>query len=95
VNPDDAYRNGHPADSDIACKEFVELVTAYLDGALPADLRARIDEHLATCDGCQNVLDQWRTVIALAGRLREGDIDNSDELTRDRLISMFRGLLRR
>jgi anti-sigma factor RsiW len=95
VNPDDEYRNGYPADSDIACKEFVELVTAYLDGALPDELRARVDEHLDTCDGCQNVLEQWRTVIALAGGLSEADVDNSNDLVRDRLLSMFRGLLRR
>jgi anti-sigma factor RsiW len=92
VNPDNP---GHPADADMACKEFVELITAYLDGALPDDVRADVDEHLDMCDGCQNVLAQWRTIIALAGRLTEADVDNTDELTRDRLISTFRGLRRR
>ena len=83
------------ADADMACKEFVDLITAYLDGALPDDLRADADEHLDTCDGCQNVLAQWRTTIALAGRLTEADVDNTDEITRNRLISTFRGLRRR
>jgi anti-sigma factor RsiW len=83
------------ADADMACKEFVDLITAYLDGALPDDLRADADEHLDTCDGCQNVLAQWRTIIALAGRLTEADVDNTDEITRNRLISTFRGLRRR
>jgi anti-sigma factor RsiW len=83
------------ADADMACKEFVALITAYLDGALPDDLRADADEHLDTCDGCQNVFAQWRTIIALAGRLTEADVDNTDEITRDRLISTFRGLRRR
>ena len=86
----------HPdPDRDLACKEFVELITAYLDGALPDDLRADVDEHLDMCDGCQNVLAQWRTIINLAGQLTEADVENTDELTRDRLISMFRGLRRR
>ena len=85
----------HPDDRDLACKEFVELITAYLDGTLPADLSADVDEHLDMCDGCQNVLAQWRTIINLAGRLTEADVDNTDELTRDRLISTFRGLRRR
>ena len=79
----------------MACKEFVELITAYLDGALPDDLRADVDEHLDMCDGCQNVLAQWRTIINLAGQLTEADVENTDELTRDRLISTFRGLRRR
>jgi len=32
------------------CRELVELVTAYMDGALPAAERARCDEHLRTYD---------------------------------------------
>ena len=84
-----------PRRADLACQDFVELVTAYLDGALPDDVRAPVDEHLAGCDGCQNVLAQWRTIIALAGRLTEDDVDNTDEITRDRLISIIRGLRRR
>lgn len=79
----------------MACQDFVELVTAYVDGVLPADVRSQVDEHLAGCDGCQNVLAQWRTIIALAGRLTEDDVDNTDEVTRDRLISTIRGLRRR
>jgi anti-sigma factor RsiW len=70
-------------------------VTAYLDDELPEDVRAQVDEHLAGCDGCQNVLAQWRTIVALAGRLTEDDVDNTDEVTRDRLISAMRGLRRR
>ena len=84
-----------PAGADMACREFVELITAYLDGALPDDVRTRVDEHLGVCDGCQNVLAQWRTIIALAGRLTESDVNNTDEITRDRLISIIRGLRRR
>jgi anti-sigma factor RsiW len=85
----------HPSHADMECKDFVELITAYLDGALPHDMQTRIDEHLDTCDGCQNVLAQWRTIIALAGRLTEADVNNTDEITRDRLLSIVRGLRRR
>lgn len=79
----------------MACKDVVELITAYLHGALPDDVHAEVDDHLAGCDGCQNVLAQWRTIIALAGRLTEDDVDNADEITRDRLRSTIRGLRRR
>jgi anti-sigma factor RsiW len=79
----------------MACKDLVELVTAYLDGTLPDDVQTQVDTHLAGCDGCQNVLAQWRTVIDLAGRLSEDDVDNTDEITRDRLLSIVRGLRRR
>lgn len=84
-----------PAEQDMSCTEFVELVTAYLDDALPHDQHADVEAHLKICEGCRNVLAQWRTVIALAGRLAESNIDATDPLTRDRLMSTFRGIRRR
>ncbi len=86
---------GQPRRSGMACEDVVQLITAYLDGDVPYDTRAEIDEHLDGCDGCRNVLAQWRTTIALAGRLTEADVDNIDEITRDRLVSTIRGLRRR
>ena len=80
---------------DLACREFVQLVTDYLDGALPDETRAQVDSHLATCEGCRTVLAQWRTVIDLAGRLTDTDVAGADALTRDQLISTFRALRRR
>lgn len=85
----------HPAGEDQACRDFVQLVTAYLDDALPADVRAAIDEHLAVCQGCRNVLDQWRTVVDLTGQLTAADVEATDELTRDRLHTTFRRIRRR
>lgn len=85
---------GSPA-ADLPCDEFVRLVTAYLENALPGDVRARVDEHLAGCPGCRNVLTQWRTVIDLAGELTDADVESTDEVARDGLLSLFRGLRRR
>ena len=34
------------------CIQLVDLVTDYLEGSMPAELRARFDEHVAGCDGC-------------------------------------------
>ena len=34
---------------DLSCQELVELVTDYLDGALPARERRRFERHLETC----------------------------------------------
>jgi anti-sigma factor RsiW len=95
VNPVDPDHLDQPEDSAMACKEFVELITAYLDDALPDDVRADVDEHLDGCDGCRNVLAQWRTIVAVASRLTQADVDNADEFTRDRLMSTLRGLRRR
>jgi anti-sigma factor RsiW len=72
---------------DQRCNELVELLTAYVDGTLPAPARAVFDDHLAGCPGCQAALGQWRTVIDLVGRLRPEDVADLDDYTRDRLLA--------
>jgi anti-sigma factor RsiW len=37
---------------EIACVSGVELLMDYLEGVLPADLRAALDEHVAGCPRC-------------------------------------------
>ena len=54
---------------ELSCQELVELVTAYLEGVLPLDERARFDEHLAVCEGCSAYLEEMRTTIELTARL--------------------------
>lgn len=78
--------------SDLRCSDFVELVTDYLDDALPTDRRTQVDEHLETCPGCRTVLAQWREVVRLTGRLADADaeVDRVDADTRARLLATFR-----
>jgi anti-sigma factor RsiW len=80
---------------DLQCVEFVELISSYLEDALPADLRARIDAHLDICPGCPNAIAQLRTVIDLTGELTESDVEDLDPLQREALLSTFRRLRRR
>jgi anti-sigma factor RsiW len=89
----DPHRPGER--DDLQCVEFVELITDYLDDALPDDLRARVDAHLETCPGCPNAIAQLRTVVDLTGKLTESDIEGLDPLQRDVLLSTFRRLRRR
>jgi anti-sigma factor RsiW len=49
----------------MTCQELVELVTEYLEGALPRDDAARFDEHVAACPGCETHLEQVRSTIAV------------------------------
>src|SRR5215216_2868148 len=49
---------------EIACKQLVELVADYLDDALSPEMRARFEEHLAGCDGCNAYLSQTQRIIA-------------------------------
>lgn len=76
------------AAGDVTCRELVELVTAYLEGALPGGERARFEAHLAVCEGCRDYLRQMEQVAATAGRLREEDLEPG---ARDALLAAFRG----
>ncbi len=69
------------------CNELVELVTAYLDGSLDPDTRARFDVHLLECEGCENYLQQFRATVETLGRIDEDTLDPS---FRDRLLDALR-----
>jgi anti-sigma factor RsiW len=58
----------------LRCQELVELVTDYLEDALPAAERARFDAHIADCEHCTAYLEQMRTTIVLTGRLRAEEL---------------------
>lgn len=44
----------------LTCQELVELVTDYLDGALPPVAHAELESHLERCPPCRRYLDQMR-----------------------------------
>jgi anti-sigma factor RsiW len=72
---------------DLACTEEVELLTEYLEGALPDAEAQRLERHLETCPGCTEYLEQMRT---LAGSLEGLGGDSISPETRDALIAAFR-----
>ena len=79
---------GPPADkNELTCRELVEIVTDYLEGALEPDARARVEHHLSGCDGCTNYLSQMRETVRLTGRLREHDLEPA---ARETLLEAFR-----
>jgi anti-sigma factor RsiW len=71
----------------VTCHEVVELVTEYLERALPADEASLFEQHLNFCDGCEWYVDQMRRTIAAVGRLQEEDVPPE---TRDALLAAFR-----
>lgn len=71
----------------MTCQEVVELVTEYLDQALPSHQAAVFEQHLNFCDGCEIYVDQLRQAVAAAERVRATDVP--PEL-RDKLLLAFR-----
>jgi anti-sigma factor RsiW len=78
-----------PPHDDLACREEVELITDYLEGALPTAQRARLEAHLTTCPGCTEYVEQMRTLAGGLGGLREEALPDA---LRSGLIASFRDL---
>ncbi len=53
----------------VVCRQAVELVTEYLEGALSERDRARFEAHLEECPHCSRYLEQMRATIAAVGRV--------------------------
>jgi anti-sigma factor RsiW len=68
------------------CDEFVELVTAYLEGTLDPETRRRFVDHLAECDGCDLYLDQIRNTVHTLATLPTQSLPAQ---ARDRLLAAF------
>jgi anti-sigma factor RsiW len=71
----------------LACNELVEIITDYLEGTLPEHDRARFDEHLLTCPGCREYVDEMRIMLRLSGRLT---VESISPDARDQLLRAFR-----
>jgi anti-sigma factor RsiW len=82
----------HSHADDLACTEEVELMTDYLEDALPAAEARRLERHLETCPGCTEYLEQMRTVAGSLGGLTE---DSLPADKRDDLIAAFRSFRKR
>ena len=72
----------------LSCRELVELVTDYLEGALSAEERLRFEEHIGRCTGCRIYLEQMRQTVSLLGHLPEDVLTPEAERT---LLDAFRG----
>ena len=78
------------AGDPVSCRELVELVTDYLEDALPAPERRRVDAHLAHCPHCSAYLEQLGATLDALGTLTEDDLS---EPARDDLLEVFRAFL--
>jgi anti-sigma factor RsiW len=78
----------HPPISPISCREVVELVTAYLDGALDSRTARRVDAHLAVCEACEVYVEQIRATVT---GLAQVDLPELPQDVCAGLLEAFRG----
>ena len=76
----------------MTCQEMVELVTSYMEGALPAEEQERFRMHIEMCRGCDHYLGQIEDTIRATGQLREETVPRE---ALDRLLDAFREWKRR
>jgi predicted anti-sigma-YlaC factor YlaD len=72
----------------LSCRELVELVTDYLEGALSPVDAARFEDHIGRCGACSIYLEQIRQTIEVLGHLPVDAV--TPEAERD-LLEAFRG----
>jgi anti-sigma factor RsiW len=77
----------------VSCQELVELVTAYLDGALPAQVVQALDEHVQDCHFCAEYIQQMRTTVRLSAATAAAELEQRPD--RDALLAAFRDFQRR
>jgi anti-sigma factor RsiW len=62
----------------LSCGDVLARLSDYVDGELAAEERARVEEHLRGCDGCQRFGGAFRGVVEglrqhlAGGRLPDG-----------------------
>ena len=50
---------------DVRCKECVDLLLDYLEGALPKEMEEALNAHFMGCPPCLDFLDQYRASAKL------------------------------
>lgn len=71
----------------LACRELVELVTAYVEEELDAGDRGRFEAHVAVCEHCDAYVEQMRVTLRVVGHI---DPDELDPEVQRGLLGAFR-----
>ena len=74
----------------MTCQEFADFMDDYLSGALPPDVLAAFEAHIAVCVNCVRYLAQYRDAVA-AGRMAFAalDADLPDEVPEDLIAAIL------
>ena len=74
--------------NEFSCQQMTEVVTSYLDDALPPDEHQQFERHLTYCAGCGTYLEQMRETIRQTSMVsREESLPPA---LRERIVVQFR-----
>ena len=89
-----AHGHDHGSEHDepeVTCREFVELVSDFLDETLPPATLDLVEEHLVLCDWCRDYLTQMEATIGAVSDLPDAQPDDAMLRT---LLGAFRDAVR-
>ncbi len=69
------------------CRQIADLMTEYLEGAMPSPERLAFEQHVAACPPCRGYFAQMRTVVRAGRTLSE---DELPERVKSDLVDAFR-----
>lgn len=75
------------SDPSLSCRDLVELVTDYLDGAMDPAMAASFEQHAGGCPPCLEHLEQMKLTVRAAGGVSDGAITPE---ARSALMERFR-----
>jgi anti-sigma factor (TIGR02949 family) len=56
------------------CHDVVGLLADFVEGHLPADVHARLEQHLAKCPRCITQVKTYRSTVSLLRSIDENDL---------------------
>ena len=72
---------------NLTCQNVAEVVTEYLEGAMPFSTRIRFHMHLGLCLACRTYLKQMKYTVQTLGKLPSEPISPQ---IREELLRRFR-----
>ena len=60
--------------SDPSCPHILSLLSDYLDGRLPVDIRNNLEQHLGGCAECTTFVESFRSTVTLLQSLTDADL---------------------
>ncbi len=59
------------------CKDAITLLLDYVDGALPPDVRGRLEAHFGDCSPCEEFLQSYKATPGLCRKALEHSMPDS------------------
>ena len=57
-----------------SCSRLISLLSDYLDGRLPAEVKRDLEQHVTGCSECTSFVGTFRSTISLLQSLSDDDL---------------------